>query len=173
MFRLYGNITNICHCTRLKRLVLSYNNLTGQIDPLISKLSNLELFYLNNNKMDGFLPTEIGSLTQLQFLNLADNDISGSLPEELCSLTELRLCVLSRNNICGPAPRNLTKLTKLKDFNVFTSFPSESLKQPRGFDKESFERVYGWGPSVGIDSVHWATTSQNQSTVIAHSSNNR
>ena len=57
--------------------------------------------------------------------------------------------------IVGPAPPTLSKLVKLKDFELFTKPPSETLVISRAFCAEEFQRIYGWGPSVGLNNVVW------------------
>jgi len=140
---------------KLKRLQLDNNQFTGDITAAISQLSAIELLYLNKNQLTGTIPHEIGLLTTLKFLKLSNNNISGCVPDSVSNLTKLQLCVMSNNRIHGPAPRNLTTLTSLVDFHIFTSYPSLSLSTPRSFQPDTFQRMYGWGPSIGIDSLHW------------------
>ena len=57
------------------------------------------------------------------------------------------------NHISGPAPLSLSKLKRLKDFELFTQAPSESLYVPRAFQERTFQRIYDWGPSVQLNNV--------------------
>jgi hypothetical protein len=57
--------------------------------------------------------------------------------------------------IVGPAPPTLSKLINLKDFELFTKPPSETLVVPRAFCAVEYQRIYGWGPSVGLNNVVW------------------
>lgn len=50
---------------------------------------------------------------------------------------------------------SISKLESLKDFELFTQAPSETVYVARAFDSHAFQRIYGWGPSVCLDNVHW------------------
>ena len=50
---------------------------------------------------------------------------------------------------------SISKLDALKDFELFTQAPTETVYVARAFDSHAFQRIYGWGPSVGLDNVHW------------------
>lgn len=59
------------------------------------------------------------------------------------------------NLICGPAPLSLSKLKNLRDFELFTPAPSETLYIPRAFEARTFQRLFEWGPSAHLNNVHW------------------
>jgi hypothetical protein len=63
--------------------------------------------------------------------------------------------ITGSNLLCGPAPLSMSKLKRLKDFELFTSAPSENFYIPRAFEAHAFERIYEWGPSAGLNNVHW------------------
>lgn len=49
----------------------------------------------------------------------------------------------------------MSKLKNLKDFDLFTAAPSETLYVPRAFEAHAFQRIFEWGPSVHLNNVHW------------------
>jgi hypothetical protein len=86
---------------------------------------------------------------------MANNLLSDSLPRNLGSLTNLKSLVLTNNYIRGPMPLSVSQLKKLRDFHVFSPYPSESMAVPRGFNKQTFHRIYVDGPRLGMNSVCW------------------
>ncbi|KAK8571678.1 hypothetical protein V6N12_027756 [Hibiscus sabdariffa] len=112
-------------------LVLSNNNLSGNVVPLILNENNLEQLYLDgnnfsgemtnidvstfefptsllridlsNNKLHGKLPRWIGNLSSLT-LALSNNSFEGSIPMKFCNLTDLKFLELSRNSLSGSIP---------------------------------------------------------------------
>ena len=118
-------------CTRLKRLILNHNKLSGILPPTLSNLTNLEVLYLNNC-IHGVIPHDIGNLIILDIL------------------------ILHGNDIIGPTPISLQKLTKLRDFSCFSNMDSDAFKIPRVFNRRRFERIYVTGPHMKLDNVHWS-----------------
>lgn len=121
----------------------------------VLELRRLDLLYLQHNRISGTIPPELCLLVRLQRLNLSHNNLRGVIPHNVGELINLESFLLTGNNIVGPVPTSISCLTKLRDFHVFRSYPSEMTMQSAAFDKKSFDRVYQFGPSVGINSVHW------------------
>lgn len=154
-FRFSGEINQIFTCTKLKRIILCNNHLSGPLSESLSNLECLEVLYINDNMFTGPLPESIVNLQFLRLLNLSDNEFDGRLPEDFGNLHQLRICTLSNTRLQGPLPPSVSKLVHLRDFHIFTSSKSESMSLVRGFTKNRFNRVYCWGTSVGIDNVSW------------------
>ena len=57
----YGVVTN--DDGRVIALVLSTNNLSGEIPAELGSLSNLQSLWLNHNGLSGEIPAELGSLS--------------------------------------------------------------------------------------------------------------
>lgn len=73
--------------------------------------------------------------------------------------------IIGFNHIVGPAPYSLANLINLKDFELFSTPSTETLYVPKSFSAKSFERIYRWGPSVGLDNVVWREDKDPQLTV--------
>ena len=101
-------------------LVLSYNNLSGQIPESIGNLTKLTQLALNNNSLSGPVPSSIGHLKSLFNLVLSSNHLSGELPDSLSELTELKQLFLNDNWFSGDLP-DITKMLQLKYFDVSNS----------------------------------------------------
>ena len=70
--------SEIYSLSRLRKLVLNFNQIAGPIPAASLSLSNLEALYLFHNRCQ--LPAALGSLVKLSALALSENNFSGSLP---------------------------------------------------------------------------------------------
>ena len=102
------------------------------------------------------IPPELCILIKLQRINLSHNNLRGVLPYHIGELINLETLLLTGNNIIGPVPTSISKLTKLRDFHIFRSYPAEITMPAHAFQKQTFQRIYEFGPSVGVNSVHWS-----------------
>ena len=99
--------------SRVTRLNLHQNQLTGEIPAELGSLTNLSVLDLAENQLTGEIPTELGSLSNLQELYLLGNELSGEIPAELGNLANLTHLSLSRNQLTGEIPAELGSLTNL------------------------------------------------------------
>ena len=97
----------------LDSLKLDRNALGGEIPPELGDLSSLTKLELYNNKLSGGIPIELGSLHNLSWLVLAGNPLGGSIPEELSRLKRLEVLALTRNQLTGEVPAWLGDLSNL------------------------------------------------------------
>eukprot|EP00258_Populus_trichocarpa_P027727 XP_024443746.1 putative receptor-like protein kinase At3g47110 [Populus trichocarpa] len=76
---LFGSLPkNMCdHLPRLEMLLLSSNQLSGQIPSDLFKCRELQLLWLPYNNFTGVIPEELGFLPMLEVLNLGVNMLSG------------------------------------------------------------------------------------------------
>ncbi|XP_052478700.1 LOW QUALITY PROTEIN: receptor-like protein 15 [Gossypium raimondii] len=91
----------------LRRLYLDGNNFDGRlpsIDVTIVRLSPIEDMVLSNNNLSGELPRWISNLLDLRELALSNNQLDGPIPMDLCHLNHLNILDLSQNNFSGPIP---------------------------------------------------------------------
>tara|TARA_Y100000591_G_scaffold317476_1_gene327229 strand:+ start:784 stop:1110 length:327 start_codon:yes stop_codon:yes gene_type:complete len=72
--------------TKLERLWLVDNQLTGSIPPEIGNLNDLTSLYLRNNQLTGSIPSEISNLINLNTLFLSSNNLTGLIPNNICDL---------------------------------------------------------------------------------------
>ncbi|XP_021656469.2 LRR receptor-like serine/threonine-protein kinase EFR [Hevea brasiliensis] len=131
-------LSTLTNTTYLQTLVISYNNLGGELPEHIAKFSkelhrfatqhnqisgnipvgiqvlvNLEAFYADRNKLSGTIPSGIGQLQNLKLLRLEINKLSGYIPLSLGNLTNLLEIFLSKINLQGTIPSSLGSWKKL------------------------------------------------------------
>ncbi|XP_022134216.1 probable leucine-rich repeat receptor-like serine/threonine-protein kinase At3g14840, partial [Momordica charantia] len=96
----------------LKELDLTRNYLSGEIPREwgSTKLLKISLF---GNRLTGSIPEEIGNITTLRELVLENNHLSGRLPSALGNLSNLERFFLSSNNFTGKLPKSLGMLKSL------------------------------------------------------------
>ncbi|XP_015694001.1 receptor kinase-like protein Xa21 [Oryza brachyantha] len=107
-------VDSLVNCSKLKVLVLSGNNFTGQLPTSIAKLStSLQILYLGDSRISGGIPSDIGNLVGLRSLYLSNTDISGVIPESIGKLENLTAVYLNNNSLSGHVPSSIGNLTKL------------------------------------------------------------
>ncbi|KDO55603.1 hypothetical protein CISIN_1g0373252mg, partial [Citrus sinensis] len=80
-------LTDLGNLKQLITLVISNNNLSGEIPLLFSNISFLYILDMSNNSLSGSTPESIGSLRTVKFLVLRNNYLSGKLPLSLKNCT--------------------------------------------------------------------------------------
>uniref|UniRef100_A0A0D6QRW2 Leucine-rich repeat-containing N-terminal plant-type domain-containing protein n=1 Tax=Araucaria cunninghamii TaxID=56994 RepID=A0A0D6QRW2_ARACU len=108
--------------------------LEGVIPPSISNFSKLEKLYLSGNNLTGDVPpfgSALGRLSPLSEIDLSNNNLKGSIPPSVGRLSSLKHLDLSRNRLTGTIPDTISKLgglqTLLLRFNSFTGNVTLSL----------------------------------------------
>lgn len=82
--------------SKLQRLLVRGQQITGQIPSEIGQLRRLEALYLCGTNLTSCIPTEFGNLSQLLRLYLVNNKyLHGELPQELNKLSRLDTLSLS------------------------------------------------------------------------------
>ncbi|KAA0055364.1 serine/threonine-protein kinase BRI1-like 2 [Cucumis melo var. makuwa] len=125
-------------------LLMSHNQLSGELFDDWSRLKSMLVVDLANNNLHGKIPTTIGLSTSLNILKLENNNLHGEIPKSLqnCSLlksidlsgngflngdlpswigvavSELRLLNLRSNNFSGTIPRQWCNLHFLRIFDL-------------------------------------------------------
>ncbi len=89
---------------RVKNIILTDNNLTGQIPEQFGDLTGLEYLYLSSNKLEGNIPESLGNLAYLHDVQLNNNNLSGNLPASMANLNELEFINLCGNKLNGTIP---------------------------------------------------------------------
>ncbi|XP_003633782.1 receptor-like protein EIX2 [Vitis vinifera] len=85
-------------------LVISNNNLSGEIPQFWNKMPSLYIVDMSNNSLSGTIPRSLGSLTALRFLVLSNNNLSGELPSQLQNCSVLESLDLGDNKFSGNIP---------------------------------------------------------------------
>ena len=98
----------------VKKIDLSYNQLTGEIPKEIGNLRNLQVLYLYNNQLTGEIPKEIGNLRNLNYLSLSNNQLTGKIPKEIGNLRNLQELSLYNNELTGEIPKEIGNLRNLQ-----------------------------------------------------------
>lgn len=92
----------------VESLMLTDNNLTGNIPEEIGKLSHLKYLDLGWNKLSGVLPESVTDLYRLKSLNLIANKLQGALPDNMVTLIDkLEVLNLSFNKFSGRLPESI------------------------------------------------------------------
>ncbi|KAJ3693902.1 hypothetical protein LUZ60_009382 [Juncus effusus] len=100
--QLYGQIQpSISTCTNLKVLDLSYNSLTGSVPEQLSRLVDLLKLDLSFNLLNGRIPIQFSALKKVELLDLSYNQFTGGLPDGLGEMEGLREVYLSGNDKIG------------------------------------------------------------------------
>ncbi|GMI83682.1 hypothetical protein like AT2G15320 [Hibiscus trionum] len=112
--------------TRVTQITLDPAGYSGQLSPLVSRLTHLTNLDLSDNKFFGSIPSSISSLPSLQSLTLKSNSFSGSIPDSVTALKSLESLDLSHNSLYGPLPKTLNSLSSLRrldlSYNRLTGF---------------------------------------------------
>ena len=104
---------------RVRRVVLGWRGLTGNIPAQLGGLTRLEVLDLHDNELSGPIPLDLGNLAALDLaaldrLSFYGNQLSGSIPPELGNLVNLEGLLLNDNRLTGPIPPGLGDLANLR-----------------------------------------------------------
>lgn len=102
--------------SKLKRIQISRNKLTGSLPTTLGRLTDLEILSAASNQLSGSMPTQLGRLTNLFFLSLDSNNLTGTLPSELGDLVVLDFLSVQSNGLVGQIPEELSQLNELSTF---------------------------------------------------------
>ena len=93
--------------SRVAKLLLSSENLSGTIPSELGDLSELTHLNLSSNSLTGKIPKELGGLSNLQEVRLSGNSLTGCIPAALKDVPTNDLDSLNLLD-CPPAPEGLT-----------------------------------------------------------------
>ncbi|CAN1184526.1 Receptor-like protein 43 [Linum perenne] len=118
----------------LKVLSMSRCNLSGPIDPSLSKLKSLSIVELKENNFSSPFPDSFAELRNLTSLSLMSCELIGKFPAKtLGSLTQLEHLDFSFNNFTGPIPRFIFELETLEALYLSTNRFSVIDNHPLGY----------------------------------------
>ncbi|KAJ9676372.1 hypothetical protein PVL29_025075 [Vitis rotundifolia] len=93
----------------------SHNKLSGEISPLICKVSSMGVLDLSDNNLSGMLPHCLGNFSEyLSVLNLRRNRFHGVIPQSFLKGNAIRNLDFNDNQLEGPIPRSLIICQKLE-----------------------------------------------------------
>ncbi|XP_038991631.1 probable LRR receptor-like serine/threonine-protein kinase At3g47570 [Hibiscus syriacus] len=142
--------TTIVNSSRLIKLDMGGNSLSGSIPKNLGSLQNIQFLSFSENFLEssddfsfhtsltnctnlrtllfsynnltGVLPDSIGNLSaNLNYLMINSNYISGTIPKEIGNLVGLELLALDENMLTGCIPDSIGKCSKLKSFHAYTN----------------------------------------------------
>lgn len=91
---------SLTNCKNLSILILSFNNLTGDLSAFnFSTLQHLTKLDLGNNNFTGELPQSLYSCKSLTAIRLASNQLRGQILLEIVALKSLAYLSISSNNL--------------------------------------------------------------------------
>ncbi len=129
---------------RVTGLVLTSQNLTGTIPPILGSLDALEHLRLDENSLAGELPAELGNLRDLRSLLPDDNQLTGEVPAEFAALDNLWHLQLGNNQLTGCVPQILRKVDTndlgLDACVLFDQQPAVAKRVPRNTSHECLGR---------------------------------
>ncbi|CAA3024884.1 receptor 12 [Olea europaea subsp. europaea] len=124
---LSGSIFNLCTISeqlKVETLILSDNQLVGELPDCWMNIPDLFVLDLANNKLSGKIPPTLSSLSFLSILYLGNNNFTGELGSWLKNCTVLRKFDVGGNKLTGTIPAWIgTHLTNLAVLSLrFNSF---------------------------------------------------
>ncbi|CAH2046264.1 unnamed protein product [Thlaspi arvense] len=90
-----------CVDNKVQMLNLTGCSLGGTLAPELSQLSELRSLILSKNNLYGDIPKEFGTFPKLELLDLQDNKLSGIVPPELNKVLSPENLLLSGNKFAG------------------------------------------------------------------------
>lgn len=103
----------LSNCTKLEKLQLSENRLTGTLPPAIGQLSQtLTLLNVEKNAFNGTIPQAIGNLSALTILYMGRNSLVGTIPYSITNLLDLQALDLNGNKLQGNFPSELQRMNQ-------------------------------------------------------------
>jgi Leucine-rich repeat (LRR) protein len=107
--------------SRLEKLDLALNLLSGTIPTEIGLLCSLTELDLASNGLEGTLPSELGLLTNAGVIRTFQNFLNGTLPKELGYLTSMHEFVSWGNRLSGSLPTEVGNMISLTEFSLHTN----------------------------------------------------
>ncbi|KAL8267064.1 hypothetical protein R6Q59_004408 [Mikania micrantha] len=118
MFTTINGISNSNSFSRLVRLDVSSNRLSGSIPDVFHNFPNLSYFAAQSNDLSGQVPPSLSNSASISSLNLRNNSLGGSIDFNCSMMASLTSLDLGTNNFSGTIPANLASCRKLKALNL-------------------------------------------------------
>lgn len=127
-----ADLSVFANLTKLVKLSMSNNSITGKIPDNIADFKSLEYLDVSGNLFSSPLPAGIGKLGSLRNLSLAGNNFSGSIPDSISGLSSIQSLDLSGNSFSGPLPASLARISDLVYLNLSLNGFTKGI--PKGFE---------------------------------------
>ncbi|GMN54665.1 hypothetical protein TIFTF001_023781 [Ficus carica] len=127
-----ADLSVFANLTKLVKLSMSNNSITGKIPDNIADFKSLEYLDVSGNLFSSPLPAGIGKLGSLSNLSLAGNNFSGSIPDSISGLSSIQSLDLSGNSFSGPLPASLARISDLVYLNLSLNGFTKGI--PKGFE---------------------------------------
>ncbi|KAE8712460.1 hypothetical protein F3Y22_tig00110254pilonHSYRG00013 [Hibiscus syriacus] len=117
--------TTIVNSSRLIKLDMGGNSLSGSIPKNLGSLQNIQFLSFSENFLessdDFSFHTSLTNCTNLRTLLFSYNNLTGTIPKEIGNLVGLELLALDENMLTGCIPDSIGKCSKLKSFHAYTN----------------------------------------------------
>ncbi|PON61325.1 LRR domain containing protein [Parasponia andersonii] len=111
----------------LTDLDISRNSLNGNIPLSIGMLTELTTIVLSNNQLSGEVPDFWNNLQFLYVVDMSNNSLSGTIPSSMGFLSFARFLILSKNNFSGEIPSSLKNCTAMISLDLSDNKLSRDL----------------------------------------------
>ncbi|WKA04216.1 hypothetical protein VitviT2T_022273 [Vitis vinifera] len=97
---------------------VSWNSLNGTIPLSIGKITGLASLVLSNNNLSGEIPLIWNDKPDLYIVDMANNSLSGEIPSSMGTLNSLMFLILSGNKLSGEIPSSLQNCKIMDSFDL-------------------------------------------------------
>ncbi|GLT38711.1 hypothetical protein SLA2020_129410 [Shorea laevis] len=108
-------------------LLISGNNLTGEIPSSYCNFDSIGILDLANNSLGGKIPECLGDLSALIILDLRMNKFHGIIPNFFVNLSYLRTLNLNDNQLAGRLPSSLVNCSDLEFLDVGNNYLNDTF----------------------------------------------
>ncbi|KNA13589.1 hypothetical protein SOVF_115320 [Spinacia oleracea] len=113
-------ITKLVNCSKLESLDVGNNQFTGLVPKVLANLStNLIEIWIEGNQVTGGIPVGLGNLNNLRILSMKSSGLTGTVPRDLGELQNLEILDLSFNRLTGEIPSSFGNLSHLSNLNFY------------------------------------------------------